>query len=98
MKQRPGLRVAAILIGVLAGCLILELFSTAWLGLENGGYVSAKALFDRTPNSFLGAGTRNSGCTAADSLFPHPYVAFVHHGDPPCGSNNTNNVGYIYLL
>jgi hypothetical protein len=35
-------------------------------------------------------GGRN--CGYVDTLFPHPYLGFVHHGNPPCGIN-VNNIG-----
>ncbi len=93
MRRRTVLGIVTALIGVLAGCVVLEPLSTAWLTIENGAYSSAQALFARTSGSFLGRGNEKSGCTGLDDLFPHPYVAFVHHGDPPCGAKNTNNIG-----
>ncbi len=91
--RRRGLGIAAILIGVVVGCFVLELFSIAWVTLEEGKYVSAQALFARTPNTFFRPGGDKSGCTPIDEVLPHPYLAYVHHGDPPCGFKGTNNIG-----
>ncbi len=32
-------------------------------------------------------------CRYVDTLYPHPYVGFVHHANRPCGLKNINNVG-----
>ena len=37
--------------------------------------------------------TKGSACRYVDTLFPHPYLAFVHHANPPCGLPMVNNVG-----
>jgi hypothetical protein len=31
----------------------------------------------------------------ADTVFPHPYLGFVHHGNPPSGLVDVNNVGLL---
>ena len=82
-----------ILVGVVLGALVLEGFATAWVTLQEGRYVSTRELFDRAPNSFIHEATKATGCTYADIFLPHPYLGFVHHGDPPCGPPSTNNVG-----
>jgi len=37
--------------------------------------------------------TKGTACRYVDTLYPHPYVAFVHHANPPCGQSLVNNVG-----
>jgi hypothetical protein len=37
--------------------------------------------------------TKGTGCRYIDTLYPHPYVAFVQHANPPCGIPWVNNVG-----
>src|SRR5581483_6121538 len=56
-------------------------------------YTPADRLFERTQNTFVRDITRGSDCRYVDTLFPHPYLAFVHHANPPCGDANINNVG-----
>ena len=91
--RRKAFAWIAVLIGIFLGCLLLEGFATVWIMVEEGKYVSASALFDRAPNSFVHEKTKDTGCTYADIFLPHPYLAFVHHGDPPCGPPSTNNIG-----
>ena len=83
----------AVLVGVILGAGVLEIFATAWITLQEGKYVSTRELFDRAPNSFIHEATKATGCTYADIFLPHPYLGFVHHGDPPCGPPSTNNIG-----
>src|SRR5205823_4515934 len=35
---------------------------------------------------------QRADCRYVDTLFPHPYLAFVHHGNPPCRLR-VNNIG-----
>lgn len=83
----------AVLFGLVVGGLALEAFATAWITLKEGKYVSARELYDRSPNSFMHAVTRETGCVNVDMFLPHPYLGWVHHGDKPCGRPLTNNVG-----
>ena len=83
----------AVLVGVILGAVVLEIFATAWIALQEGRYVSARELYDRAPNSFIHETTKATGCTYVDIFLPHPYLGYVHHGDPPCGPPSTNNIG-----
>jgi len=63
------------------------------LALYRGrSYTPAAGLFERTQNTYVRDVTRDTGCRFIDTLFPHPYVAFVHHANPPCGIFWVNNV------
>jgi hypothetical protein len=84
---------SSILIGTVLALGILEAAAIAWLWLEDGHYSSAQELFDRTQNTFVRDLTKGTSCRYVDRIFPHPYVGFVHHGNPPCGVTNINNVG-----
>lgn len=80
-----------IVIGVVfAGA---ELVAVALLTIQDGGYISARTRFERRTNAFVTdlIGTR-SECRYIDTLYPHPYLGFVHHGNPPCGVT-VNNIG-----
>ena len=50
-------------------------------------------LFERTQNTYVRDLTKGTACRYVDTLYPHPYLAFVHHGNPPCGLPNVNNIG-----
>jgi hypothetical protein len=94
MKQRIfGLISALIGIGIALGAI--ELTAIVWLYLEEGRYVSAEELFQRTQNTYVRDLTKGTSCRYVDTLYPHPYLAFVHHGNPPCGLPNINNIGLI---
>jgi hypothetical protein len=81
------------LIGIVLALGAVELTAIVWLFLEDGHYTSAAELYQRTQNTYVRDLTKGSDCRYVDTLFPHPYVAFVHHGNPPCGAPNINNVG-----
>jgi hypothetical protein len=83
----------SIAVGVVLGLGVVELTAIAWLYVEDGRYTPAAELFDRTQNTFVRDLTKGTECRYVDRLFPHPYVGFVHHGNPPCGVANVNNVG-----
>lgn len=92
MKQRIFGWITA-LIGIVLALGAVELTAIVWLYLEDGRYTSAEELFQRTQNTYVRDLTKGSDCRYVDTLYPHPYVAFVHHGNPPCGVPNINNVG-----
>src|SRR5205807_8071721 len=82
-----------ILTGIVMALAIIEVTAIAWLYLEDGRYTSAEELFERTQNTYVRDLTKGTTCRYVDTLFPHPYLAFVHHGNPPCGFANVNNIG-----
>jgi hypothetical protein len=92
MKQRIFGWIS-ILFGIVLSLAVLEVTATAWMYLEDGRYTPAKDLFDRTQNTYVRDATKGTSCRYVDTLFPHPYVAFVHHANPPCGLPWVNNVG-----
>jgi hypothetical protein len=94
MKQRIFGLISA-LIGIVIALGAIELTAIVWLYLEEGRYVSAGELFARTQNTYVRDLTKGTTCRYVDTLYPHPYLAFVHHGNPPCGLPNVNNVGLL---
>ena len=92
MKQRI-FSLISVLIGVVLALAAVELTAIVWLWCEDGRYTAATELFERTQNTYVREINRNSGCRYGDTMYPHPYVGFVHHGNPPCGVPNINNVG-----
>jgi hypothetical protein len=83
------------LIGIVMALAIVEVTAIVWLMLEDGHYTSAEQLFERTQNTYVRDLTKGTTCRYVDTLFPHPYLAFVHHGNPPCGLPNVNNIGLL---
>lgn len=93
MKQRIFGWISG-LVGVVMALALIEVTAIVWLMIEDDWrYTPASALFERTQNTYVRDLTRGSDCRYVDTLYPHPYVAFVHHGNPPCGLANVNNVG-----
>lgn len=87
-------RLLAAALGILVALLALELLAAAILYSRDQRYIPAKQRFAASTNTFLTQVTANGAdCRYIDTLFPHPYVAFVHHGNPPCGNPDINNVG-----
>jgi len=87
------LHVLSVVIGCLVAVAALEGASIAWLTLDEGRYTAAPLLFERSQNTYVRDMTRGTGCRFIDTLYPHPYVAFVHHANPPCGLDWVNDIG-----
>ncbi len=85
--------VISVLAGVGIALACFEAFAIAWLTWQDGAYISATERFSRLQNTYVRDATNAAGCTYADTLFPHPYLAFVHHDIPPCGLKRISNVG-----
>ncbi len=81
------------LIGIVMALAMIEVTAIVWLYLEDGRYTPAADLYERTQNTYVRDATRGTACRYVDTLFPHPYLAFVHHNNPPCGLEYVNNVG-----
>jgi hypothetical protein len=92
MKQRIFGWISA-LVGIVLALALIEVAAIAWLYIEDGRYTPAAQLFERTQNTYVRDATKGTACRYVDTLYPHPYVAFVHHANPPCGMANVNNVG-----
>ena len=61
-------------------------------GVWRRRYTPRPAL-ERTQNTYLRDATKGTTCRYVDTLYPHPYVGFVHHANPPCGQPWVNNIG-----
>ena len=98
MTRRQGMKrfvlpTAAILITVLLCLAGIELMATAYLYATEGRYVAARSRFASKTNTFVQGLADGRECGYLDTLYPHPYLGFVHHGNPPCGIPDINNVG-----
>lgn len=93
MGKRTVLRVVSIVIGIVIALLCFEAAATAWLALRDGKYTSAAKLFGQNTYTFVQSAARQTGCRYGDTLYPHPYVAFVHSKGQPCSLPNINNAG-----
>lgn len=85
----------AVLFGLVLSLGAVELMAITWMTLEDGRYTPAPDLFQRTQNTFVRDLTKGTNCRYVDTLFPDPYLAFIHHANPPCGLKNLNNIGLL---
>jgi len=82
-------------IGFVLALATIEVVAIVWLTLEEGRYSTASELFERSQNTYVRDVTRGSSCRYVDTLYPHPYLGFVHHGNAPCGLAAANNIGLL---
>ena len=84
----------ALALGLCLAAVIGETLAIAYLTVRDGQYISARDRFLRFKNTYIADATKGaSSCRYVDTLFPHPYLGFVHHRNPPCGMASINNVG-----
>ncbi|TAJ92087.1 MAG: hypothetical protein EPO41_14330 [Reyranella sp.] len=93
--RQAALKATALLVGVAVALVGLEILSTAWLTIRDGHYSSAAALFANARNTYIQDITRGGNCRYIDTMFPQPYLAFVHHHDDPCGVSSANDIGLL---
>ena len=93
--QQTALKVAALCFGLAVAFVGLEILSTAWLTIRDGRYTPANELFATSRNTYIQDITRGGNCRYIDTMFPHPYLAFVHHHDGPCGVSSANKLGLL---
>ena len=92
--KRTVFKLAALLVAVVLISLGVELAGNIYLYMRDGRYIPARERIDALGNTFIVGVTRqNAGCRYIDTLYPHPYLGFVHHGNPPCGVPGINNIG-----
>lgn len=91
--KRLAFSIISAVIGLCIALAAFEAFAIAWQVAQDGRYRPATELFDKLQNTYVRDVTNASGCTYVDTLFPHPYLAFVHHDSPPCGLQKVNNIG-----
>ena len=92
--KRALFRIAAVAVAVAVAAIAVEVVAQAYLLARDRRYISPRERIDSLTNTFTASVTsRSTGCRYVDTLYPHPYLGFVHHGNPPCGSPEVNNIG-----
>jgi hypothetical protein len=92
--KKTAFVLTTVLLALLVGVLVFEVLSIAVLTFKDRHYVGARELLRREEGAFIGDVTRSGpNCQYIDTMFPHPYLAFVHHANPPCGMWYVNNIG-----
>ena len=67
----------SIVVGFVVAMAAVEVMAIGWLYLEDGRHTPAAELFERTQNTYVRDLTKGTTCRYVDTLFPHPYLAFV---------------------
>jgi hypothetical protein len=94
VTKRTLFRAAALTLALIIAALLVETFAQLYLYARDHRYISAGERLQALDNTFITGITRgNRGCRYVDTVYPHPYLAFVHHGNPPCGIPEINNIG-----
>jgi hypothetical protein len=94
-KPSWRIRIIAYVFITLFCFIILEGFSIGYLTWRDGKFISASERFQNFSNNtfVVQLRSKDSVCRYIDTLYPHPYLAFVHHNNPPCGMEYINNIG-----
>ena len=91
--KRAAFKILAVLSALILLAVGVELLANLYLYARDGRYISARDRLAALRNTFIDELTRpRTDCRYVDTLFPHPYLGFVHHGNPPC-SLPVNNIG-----
>ena len=92
--KRALFAAATLVMALLVAAVAAEILANAYLLARDRRYVSPRERLATLDNTFIAGITRaEHNCRYIDTLYPHPYLAFVHHGNPPCGAPNVNNIG-----
>jgi hypothetical protein len=92
--KRVVFRIVALAIAMVAVAIGVELLANAYLYVKDGRYTPARTRLGALSNTFIaGITSQSTGCRYVDTLYPHPYLGFVHNGNPPCGVPDINNIG-----
>lgn len=88
----------ALVIGVIVALILLEVGSTLYLTIKDHKFISAHDRYEAADHPwFQGIMSRPTStyyCQHIYTLFPHPYLGWVYHGNPPCGyPKSINNIG-----
>lgn len=78
------------LVSIFFTFILLECIFTVTYFFKDGRYLSVKEKLKQEENQFTNAVTAGS---YADTLFPHPYLAFVHRYTQRCPIENLNSLG-----
>lgn len=86
--------VTAVGAGIAALVVFLGVLELALAVAARGDEASGG---DDEPNAYVRELRRLAGAGGryVDTLFPHPYLGWVHHGNPPDGVRGVNNVGLL---
>ena len=85
-----GLAGLRLMVRAAIAIALLECVAIAGLTLRDARFVPASTRFTEARGAAL-----PSACTPLESLFPHPYLAYVLYDDRRCRAGHVSNVGTI---
>ena len=83
-KPRRSVRIVGWVAIIASVLLTAELGTFVYYTSRDGRFLSARSRLVNEPNSFVEAISDGTQCRYIDTLYPHPYVAFVHHNREHC--------------
>lgn len=84
----------SVAIATVISLATLKLLCIIFLFVKDHKYIGAWERFSRYTNAYIEHVTRSgAACRYVDTLFPHPYLDFVHHANPSCGISTTHRLG-----
>ena len=72
--KRRFFGVISTVIGIALSVAAIKGMAVLWIMVEDGRYVPAAELFERTQNTYVRDLTRGTDCRYVDTLYPHPYL------------------------
>jgi hypothetical protein len=87
------LRLATVVIGLLFAILLSELFFIGYYYLQDSRYLSVPEKLQQEANVHLFQLGDTTECSYTETLAPHPYLAYIHHSNPPCSWKRVNKSG-----
>ena len=73
--------------------ICVEILFTTYYYFRDGTYFPVQQMLAQEGGNFQRDLTQGD-CNFSDTLFPHPYLGWVHHANPPCGLPNINSIGF----
>ena len=93
--RKPAFFILAFLISAFIVLLTAEGCSTLFYLIKDRKYLPVTERLAMESNTFINDLAGSNDCRYVDTLFPHPYLAHVHHKNQPCPYQFTNNLGLI---
>jgi hypothetical protein len=91
-KPRAVVRLIATLLLVLFLIALAEAFFAASYFMSDGEWIWPARRWETQQNRFVSDLT-SGACRYIDALYPHPYLAYVNNGNPPCPGDFINAKG-----
>ncbi len=83
-----------ITLGIVILFIACEISLIMYYLIKDKGYIPISERLLQEKNVYVRNITeKKDECSYLDTLFPHPYLAFVHHSNEPCGIEDINNIG-----